>query len=135
MRDLWSAVQIGLALLGGGIGWFLGGCDALLTTLLLFMIADYLSGVICAVAEQTLSSQVGFKGIGRKLLILLMVGLANILDVNVIKTGCILRGAVIFFYLSNEGISLLENAARLGLPVPKKLRHAMQQLREEDDDA
>ena len=89
---------------------------------------DYVTGVMCVVADKKLNSEVGFKGICRKVLIFLLVGIANILDVQVIGTGSVLRTAVIFFYLSNEGVSLLENAAHLGLPVPEKLKEVLEQL-------
>ena len=89
---------------------------------------DYITGVMCAVADKNLSSEVGFKGICRKVLIFLLVGIDNVLDVQVIGTGSVLRTAVIFFYISNEGVSLLENAAHLGLPVPEKIKIVLEQL-------
>ena len=89
---------------------------------------DYITGVMCAVADKNLSSEVGFRGICRKVLIFLLVGIANVLDVQVIGTGSVLRTAVIFFYISNEGVSLLENAAHLGLPVPEKIKIVLEQL-------
>ena len=88
----------------------LGGCDGLIIALVIFVVTDYITGVMCAIADQKLSSAVGFKGICRKVLIFLLVGIANVLDVQVIGTGSVLRTAVIFFYISNEGVSLLENA-------------------------
>lgn len=97
------------------------------------MVIDYLTGVMCAINDRTLSSEVGFRGICRKVLIFLMVGIANILDVHVIRTGSVLRTAAIFFYISNEGISLLENAAHLGLPVPKKIKAVLEQLHDRAD--
>ena len=114
--------------IGGWLGYFLGGCDGLLIALVVFVAVDYLTGVICAVSDKKLSSEVGFKGICRKVLIFLLVGIANIVDVQVIGTGSVLRTAVIFFYLSNEGVSLLENAAHLGLPVPEKMKDILAQL-------
>ena len=110
------------------MGYFLGGCDGLLIALVVFVVVDYLTGVMCAVSDKKLSSEVGFKGICRKVLIFLLVGIANIVDVQVIGTGSVLRTAVIFFYLSNEGVSLLENAAHLGLPVPEKMKDILAQL-------
>ena len=89
---------------------------------------DYITGVMCAINDKKLSSEVGFRGICRKVLIFFLVGVANILDVQVIGTGSVLRTAIIFFYLSNEGVSLLENAAHLGLPVPQKLKDVLEQL-------
>lgn len=136
MKEFWNMIQLILTALGGWIGYFLGGCDGLLITLIIFMIVDYITGVICAVDDKRLSSKAGFRGICKKILILLLVGVANVLDINVFKDGCILRSAVIFFYISNEGISLLENAAHLGLPVPEKLKEVLEQLhdREEKED-
>ena len=128
MKEFWNMVQMVFAAVGGWLGYFLGGNDGLLIALVLFVAADYLTGVMCAVSDKVLSSNVGFKGICRKVLIFLLVGIANILDVHVIGTGSMLRTAVIFFYISNEGVSLLENAAHLGLPVPGKIKAVLEQL-------
>lgn len=128
MKDFWNVIQMAFAAVGGWLGWFLGGCDGLLIALVAFVAIDYVTGVMCAVSDKKLSSEVGFKGICRKVLIFLLVGIANILDVQVIGTGSVLRTAVIFFYLSNEGVSLLENAAHLGLPVPEKMKDILAQL-------
>lgn len=128
MKEFWNTIQLLFAGIGGWLGYFLGGCDGLLFALLAFVVIDYITGVMCAIADKTLSSEVGFKGICRKVLIFLLVGIANILDVQVIGTGSILRTAVIFFYISNEGVSLLENAAHLGLPVPAKMKAVLEQL-------
>jgi toxin secretion/phage lysis holin len=133
MKEFWNAVQFMFAAVGGWLGYFLGGCDGLLYALLAFVVIDYLTGVMCAINDRTLSSEVGFRGICRKVLIFLMVGIANILDVHVIRTGSVLRTAAIFFYISNEGISLLENAAHLGLPVPKKIKAVLEQLHDRAD--
>lgn len=128
MKEFWNMVQMVFAAVGGWLGYFLGGNDGLLIALVLFVAADYLTGMMCAVSDKVLSSNVGFKGICRKVLIFLLVGIANILDVHVIGTGSVLRTAVIFFYISNEGVSLLENAAHLGLPVPGKIKAVLEQL-------
>lgn len=128
MKDFWNVIQLIFSALGGWLGYFLGGCDGLLYTLLAFTAMDYITGVMCAVNDKTLSSEVGFLGICRKVLIFLLVGIANVLDVQVIGTGTVLRTAVIFFYISNDGISLLENAAHLGLPVPEKIKVVLEQL-------
>ena len=138
MKEFWNTMQFIFAVLGGWLGYFLGGCDGLLIALVAFVSIDYVTGVMCAISEKNLSSRVGFKGICRKILIFALVGVANLIDVQVIQTGSILRTAVIFFYLSNEGVSLLENAAHLGLPIPKKLKAVLEQLhdkhnKEEDD--
>ena len=128
MKEFWNMIQMVFAAVGGWLGYYLGGCDGLLLALVAFAAADYLTGVMCAVSDRKLSSNVGFKGICRKVLIFLLVGIANILDVHVIGTGSVLRTAVIFFYISNEGVSLLENAAHLGLPVPGKIKAVLEQL-------
>ena len=128
MKEFWNTIQVVFAAVGGWLGYFLGGCDGLLYALLAFVVVDYITGVMCAISDHTLSSEVGFKGICRKELIFLLVGIANILDVQVIGTGSVLRTAVIFFYISNEGVSLLENAAHLGLPVPEKIKIVLEQL-------
>ena len=128
MKEFWNMIQMVFAAVGGWLGYYLGGCDGLLLALVAFSAADYLTGVMCAVSDRKLSSNVGFKGICRKVLIFLLAGIANILDVHVIGTGSVLRTAVIFFYISNEGVSLLENAAHLGLPVPGKIKAVLEQL-------
>lgn len=128
MKEFWNTIQLIFAAVGGWLGYFLGGCDGLLIALVVFAVVDYITGVMCAVADKELSSEVGFKGICRKVLIFILVGIANILDVQVIGTGSILRTAVIFFYLSNEGVSLLENAGHLSLPIPEKLKLVLEQL-------
>ena len=128
MKEFWNVIQFIISAIGGWLGWFLGGCDGLLYALIAFVIVDYLTGVMCAIADKKLSSNVGFKGICRKVLIFLLVGIANILDMQVIGTGSVLRTAVIFFYISNEGVSLLENAGHLGLPIPVKIKSVLEQL-------
>ena len=128
MKEFWNTIQLIFAGIGGWLGYFLGGCDGLLYALIAFVVIDYITGVMCAIANHTLSSEVGFKGICRKVLIFLLVGIANILDIHVIDSGSVLRTAVIFFYISNEGVSLLENAAHLGLPVPEKIKNVLEQL-------
>ena len=133
MKEFWNTIQFLFAGIGGWLGYFLGGCDGLLFALLAFVVIDYITGVMCAITDKTLSSEVGFKGICRKVLIFLLVGIANILDVQVIGTGSILRTAVIFFYISNEGVSLLENAAHLGLPVPEKIKVVLEQLHDRSE--
>lgn len=133
MKEFWNAIQMVITAIGGWLGYFLGGCDGLVIALVVFAAADYLTGVMCAVSERKLSSEVGFRGICRKVLIFVMVGIANILDVQVIGNGSILRTAIIFFYISNEGISLLENAGRLGLPIPEKLKMVLKQLHDKSE--
>ena len=128
MKEFWTTIQVVFAGIGGWLGWFLGGCDGLLYALLAFVVVDYVTGIMCAVVDKKLSSEVGFKGIFKKVLIFALVGIGHILDTRVIGSGSVMRTAVIFFYLSNEGVSLLENAAYLGLPIPQKLKSVLEQL-------
>jgi len=128
MKQIWTGIQIAFSALGGFLGWFLGGADGFLYALIAFVVIDYATGVLCAIADKNLSSEVGFKGICRKVLIFTLVGIGNILDVYVLGEVGVLRTAVIFFYLSNEGVSLLENSAHLGLPIPEKLKDVLAQL-------
>ena len=132
MKDVWNVVQVVFAAVGGGIGWFFGELDGFFYALLAFVVIDYLKGVMCAIADRSLSSEVGFRGIFRKVLIFVMVGAGHILDAQVIGSGDALRTAVIFFYISNEGVSLLENAAHIGLPVPEKLKDVLAQLHDRE---
>ena len=134
MKEFWNTIQIVFTGIGGWLGYFLGGCDGLVYALLAFVVIDYLTGIMCAINDHTLSSEVGFRGICRKVLIFLLVGIANILDVNIIGSGSVLRTAVVFFYISNEGVSLLENAAHLGLPVPEKIKAVLEQLHDRAED-
>ena len=133
MKELWNMCQLAFTAVGGWLGYFLGGCDGLIIALVLFVVIDYITGVMCAVVDRKLSSAVGFKGIFRKVLIFMLVGIANIIDVQVIKSGSVLRTAVVFFYLSNEGLSLIENSVHLGLPVPEKLKAGLKQLNDKED--
>ena len=128
MKEFWNTIQLIFTAVGGWLGYFLGGCDGLLYALIVFVAVDYITGVMCAVIDRKLSSAVGFKGIFRKVLIFLLVGIANIIDVQVVGTGAVLRTAVIFFYISNEGVSLLENAGHLGLPIPERVKTVLEQL-------
>ena len=115
------------------LGWLLGGYDGFLYALIAFVVLDYLLGVMCAIIEKHLSSDVGARGILKKVVIFSLVGVAHIIDQNIIGDGGVIRTAVIFFYLSNEGISIIENATRLGLPIPEKLRDILEQLKDGGD--
>ena len=130
---VWAKIQMAIAAIGGWLGYFLGGMDGLMIALIIFMALDYITGLMCAVIDKKLSSAVGFKGVCKKVLILMLVGVANVVDIHIVGTGSALRSAVICFYLSNEGLSLLENAAYIGLPVPEKLRTVLAQLHNRDD--
>jgi toxin secretion/phage lysis holin len=133
MKEFWNTIQFIFTVTGGWLGYFLGGCDGLLIALIIFVVCDYITGVLCAVSDKKLSSAVGFKGICRKVLIFILVGIANILDIHVLGHEGVIRTAIIFFYISNEGLSLVENAAHLGLPVPGKLKDVLEQLHDRDD--
>lgn len=114
------------------MGWFLGGLDGFLYALIMFVAIDYLTGLMAAYVQKKISSEVGFRGICRKVAIFCLVGVGHVLDTQVIQNGSVLRTAVIFFYLSNEGISIMENIAIIGLPVPKKLKDVLEQLRDDE---
>ena len=128
MKQIINVVQIIFSLAGGAIGWFIGGYDGFWYTLVILTVTDYITGVMCAVLEKRLSSEVGFHGICKKLLIYMLVGVGNVLDQQIIGSGNVLRTAIIFFYCANEGISLIENVAKIGLPVPQKLKETLVQL-------
>jgi toxin secretion/phage lysis holin len=128
MKEFWNMIQIIFTAVGGWLGYFLGGCDGLLIALVVFAVTDYITGVMCAIGDHKLSSEVGFRGICRNVIIFMLVGIGHILDVNVIGTGSVLRTAITFFYLANEGLSVLENAGHLGLPIPEKLKDVLEQL-------
>ena len=134
MKEIWNWIQLALSAVGGALGWFFGGMDGLIYALLVFVIADYITGVMCAIADKNLSSEVGFKGICKKILIIVMVGIGHIMDTYLIGNGEVLRTAVIFFYCSNEGVSMLENAGHLGLPIPAKLKDILEQLHDRTED-
>ena len=130
---IWMKIQMAITVIGGWLGYFFGELDGLMIALIIFMMLDYITGLMCAVADKKLSSTVGFKGICKKVLILMLVGVANVMDVHVMGTGSALRGAVIAFYLSNEGLSLLENAAHIGLPIPDRMKNVLAQLHDRED--
>ena len=131
---IWAKIQMAVAAIGGWLGYFLGGMDGLMIALIVFMVLDYVTGLMCAVIDKKLSSAVGFKGICKKVLILMLVGVAHIVDLHVVGTGDALRSAVVCFYLSNESVSMLENAAHLGLPIPEKLKSVLAQLHGREDE-
>ena len=128
MKEFWGLVQLAFTAVGGWLGYFLGGCDGLLYALIAFVVLDYITGVMCAIADKKLSSSVGFKGLCHKTLVFVMVGVGQVLDTQILGQTGVLRTAIIFFYLSNEGLSLVENAAYLGLPIPEKLKAVLEQL-------
>ena len=133
MKEFWTTIQVVFAGIGGWLGWFLGECDGLLYALLAFVVIDYITGVMCAIVDRKLSSAIGFKGLFKKVLIFTLVGIGHILDTRVIGSGSVLRTAIIFFYISNEGVSLIENAVHIGLPVPQKLKDVLEQLHDRSE--
>lgn len=133
MKNIVNTIQLIFTALGGYLGWFLGGLDGFMYALIVFVAIDYITGVMVAVLEKKLSSEIGFRGIFKKILIFVLVGIGHIIDINVIRTGSIVRTTVIFFYLSNEGISILENSSRIGLPIPKKLKEVLEQINKEEE--
>ena len=133
MKEVWNWVQMVVTAIGGFLGYFLGGMDSFLYALIAFVVIDYITGLMVAAIQKKVSSEVGFKGICKKMLIFILVGVANIVDKQIIGNGSAIRTAVIFFYLSNEGISILENTALIGLPVPQKLRDVLEQLKGPED--
>jgi toxin secretion/phage lysis holin len=128
MKAIWQTLQASAVMTGGWLGWFIGGWDGFLYALVIFMLIDYATGVLCAIVEKKLSSEIGARGIFKKVVILALVGIGHTIDTHLIGDGNVIRTAVIFFFVSNEGVSLLENAGRLGLPVPQKLKEILTQL-------
>lgn len=135
MKEAINTAQLLFTALGGYLGWFFGGFDGLMYALVAFVVMDYLTGVMLAVVQKRLSSQIGFKGLFKKVLIFFFVGMGSIIDLYILEKGGAVRTAVVFFYLSNEGLSILENAALLGLPIPGKLKGILLDLKEEKKDA
>lgn len=134
MRTTIDAMKMAWTALGGALGAVLGGLDGFIMTLTIFVIVDYVTGVLVAITRHKLSSEIGFKGIAKKIAIFCLVAVASLIDANIIKEGNVVRMSVIFFYISNEGISILENVSRLGLPVPNKLKAVLEQLKEEEEE-
>lgn len=132
MKAIWNTIQLIITAIGGYLGWFLGGLDGFMYALIVFVVIDYVTGIMVAVLERKLSSEVGFQGIFKKVLIFILVGIGNIIDVHLLKNGSAIRTAVAFFYISNEGISILENTSKIGLPIPEKLKKALEQLNKEE---
>jgi len=133
MKSLWHGLQAAITALGGWLGWQLGGWDGFLYALVAFTVIDYLTGVMCAIVDKNLSSEIGAKGLFKKVLIFALVGIGHTIDMHLIGDGSAIRTAVIFFFISNEGISLLENTARVGLPIPQKLKDILTQLHNEGE--
>ncbi|WP_332058336.1 phage holin family protein [Streptococcus canis] len=130
MKELLTLNKILFSMIGGLIGSLFGELEGILYALLVFIIIDYLTGIFAAVVEKQLSSSIGFRGIFKKIAILFLVSLGHMIDTAIIKQGGTIRTMVIFFYLSNEGLSILENTVRIGLPIPEKLKAILKQINE-----
>lgn len=120
-------IKILLTSVGIAIGYFLGGFDIMMITLLVFIMIDYITGVMCAIINKKLSSKIGYKGIFKKLLIIILIGLVNLLGKSINIDG--LRYVAISFYIANEGLSIIENASIIGVPIPQKIKDILKQLR------
>ncbi len=134
MKNIINTIQIIFTAIGGYLGYILGGLDGFLYALIAFVVIDYITGLMAAIVERNLSSDIGFRGIFKKVLIFTMVAIGHILDSKIIGDGGAIRTAVIFFYLSNEGISIIENSVTIGLPVPQKLKDILTQLNTDGDE-
>ena len=128
MDTIRAVSQTYVSIIGAAIGWFWGSGSPLLYVLCAFMIIDYISGVMIAIVSKGLSSAIGARGIFKKILILAFVGISHVIDAYVIGSGQTFQTAIIFFYLSNEGIAIVENATTLWLPVPAKLKNLLKQI-------
>lgn len=134
MREFILHMQVVLSVIGAFLGWFFGGADGFLYALIAFVIIDYATGVINAIISKALSSEIGFKGICKKVLIFILVGVAHLIDLFILQEGTALRTAVIFFYLANEGVSILENSAKIGLPIPEKMKKVLAQINKRSEE-
>ena len=119
--------------IGAVIGFLYGEITGLFIAIIALMVLDYVTGILCGIAAKALSSETGFRGLVKKLMVLVIIAVGHLIDTYIIGTGSALMTAVILFFAANEGISILENAAKLGLPVPQKLRDILEQLRKDDD--
>ena len=133
MKEIIDTTQFIFTVVGAYFGWFIGGFDGLIYALAAFVTIDYMTGVMVGIIEKKLSSSVGFRGIFKKVLIFIFVGIGHTIDFYVLKNGSAVRTAIIFFYLSNEGLSILENSGKIGLPIPNSLRNIFKDLNKEDE--
>ena len=116
--------------IGALIGWFIGDFDGFIFALIAFCFMDYITGVLAAGVQRELSSAIGFKGIAKKITIFVLVGIAHVTDKELHGHSAFLRDAVIFFYLANEGLSILENAIIIGIPIPEILKNKLLQIKD-----
>ena len=134
MKELLATNKVLFSAIGGLIGSFFGEVDGFFFALMIFIAIDYITGLMAAAVEKRLASNIGFKGIFKKIAILFLVSVGHLIDTEIIKQGGAIRTMVIFFYLSNEGLSILENAVRIGLPIPEKLQALLKQFNEKEGD-
>ena len=127
--DFFTAGVVGL------LGWFFGGRDGFVNVLLTFVVIDYIMGLMAAYSRHELSSSIGFKGIFKKVSIFCLVGVAHVVDVHVLGDTATLRTTVSLFYIANEGISILENADELGIPIPQFLKARLLNIKEQMNSA
>jgi len=130
---VWIYIETAFSALGGLLAVFLGGFDGLVQSLVIFAVIDYITGLFNAIIQKNVSSNIGFKGIVKKFVMFLIVGIVSAVDSHLFgimgMDGNIIRDAVICFFLANEGISILENASLLGVPIPDQLKNALLQIR------
>ncbi|HFE9305317.1 TPA: holin family protein [Streptococcus agalactiae] len=134
MKELLATNKVLFSAIGGLIGSIFGEVDGFFFALMIFIAIDYITGLMAAAVEKRLASNIGFKGIFKKIAILFLVSVGHLIDTEIIKQGGAIRTMVIFFYLSNKGLSILENAVRIGLPIPEKLQALLKQFNEKEGD-
>lgn len=133
MSNFLVTLKYSVALVGGLLTALLGGWDVALQVLVLFVVLDYITGLVAAYEEQNLNSRVGFRGIAKKILLFVPVAVAYWLDMLLGQE--ILRNLAIFFYIANEGLSMMENLGRAGVPFPEQVQTALEQLKRAEGDA
>lgn len=133
MKNVIGVIKTAIIAFGAAVGAFIGRADGLLIALISLCVADYITGVIAAAVNHRLNSAVGFRGIAKKLFMFALVGVGNVIDVNALAGTAVLRSAIICFYLANEALSIIENAGEIGLPVPKKLKLLLDNLKEKSE--
>lgn len=131
MISIWDFIKFYAALIGVAAGAIFGRMDGFMFALVAFVVIDYITGVLVAIYKKKLSSEVGFKGIIKKVCIFILVAVGNIFDMYVMESGACVRTSIIFFYIANEGISILENVSRLNVPIPSKLKEVLEQLKDD----
>lgn len=132
MKNNNGLLQAVCTFIGAFIGHYIGGFDGIIYTLLIFIVADYITGVLVAIIQQKLSSEIGYKGISKKVLIFMLIGIGHAIDSYVTGQQGAIRTAIAFFYLVNEGISIIENYTKIGLPIPQKLKNVLKELYDDD---